>query len=145
MSNTEAMVEYVGKVTKPLLESLRNELPDSNDPQSLKKLKELVSYAESQRANLAVLKRRVDEVCEERRKELVQEFEILHEKDDKKPTKDIRDVYVKGGMAREISTQKFLDELQDILKGRVSLGQSYLRSFNIEDKTGYNNNELKMF
>lgn len=145
MSNTDAMVEYVGKVTKPLLESLRNELPDNNDPQSLKKLKELVSYAESQRANLAVLKRRVDEVCEERRKELVQEFEILHEKDDKKPTKDIRDVYVKGGMAREISTQKFLDELQDILKGRVSLGQSYLRSFNIEDKTGYNSNELKMF
>ena len=145
MSSTDAMVEYVGKVTKPLLESLRNELPDSNDPQSLKKLKELVSYAESQRANLAVLKRRVDEVCEERRKELVQEFEILHEKDDKKPTKDIRDVYVKGGMAREISAQKFLDELQDILKGRVSLGQSYLRSFNIEDKTGYNSNELKMF
>ena len=145
MSSTDAMVEYVGKVTKPLLESLRNELPDNNDPQSLKRLKELVSYAESQRANLAVLKRRVDEVCEERRKELVQEFEILHEKDDKKPTKDIRDVYVRGGMAREISTQKFLDELQDILKGRVSLGQSYLRSFNIEDKTGYNNNELKMF
>ena len=145
MSSTNAMVEYVGKVTKPLLESLRNELPDNNDPQSLKRLKELVSYAESQRANLAVLKRRVDEVCEERRKELVQEFEILHEKDDKKPTKDIRDVYVRGGMAREISTQKFLDELQDILKGRVSLGQSYLRSFNIEDKTGYNNNELKMF
>lgn len=145
MSSTDAMVEYVGKVTKPLLESLRNELPDNNDPQSLKQLKELVSYAESQRANLAVLKRRVDEVCEERRKELVQEFEILHEKDDKKPTKDIRDVYVRGGMAREISTQKFLDELQDILKGRVSLGQSYLRSFNIEDKTGYNNNELKMF
>lgn len=145
MSSTDAMVEYVGKVTKPLLESLRSELPDSNDPQSLKRLKELVSYAESQRANLAVLKRRVDEVCEERRKELVQEFEILHEKDDKKPTKDIRDVYVRGGMAREISTQKFLDELQDILKGRVSLGQSYLRSFNIEDKTGYNNNELKMF
>lgn len=145
MSNTDAMVEYVGKVTKPLLESLRNELPDSNDPQSLKRLKELVSYAESQRSTLAVLKRRVDEVCEERRQELVQEFEILHEKDDKKPTKDIRDVYVKGGMAREISTQKFLDELQDILKGRVSLGQSYLRSFNIEDKTGYNNNELKMF
>lgn len=145
MSSTDAMVEYVGKVTKPLLESLRNELPDSNDPQSLKRLKELVSYAESQRSTLAVLKRRVDEVCEERRQELVQEFEILHEKDDKKPTKDIRDVYVKGGMAREISTQKFLDELQDILKGRVSLGQSYLRSFNIEDKTGYNNNELKMF
>ena len=145
MNSTDAMVEYVGKVTKPLLESLRNELPDNNDPQSLKRLKELVSYAESQRANLAVLKRRVDEVCEERRKELVQEFEILHEKDDKKPTKDIRDVYVRGGMAREISTQKFLDELQDILKGRVSLGQSYLRSFNIEDKTGYNNNELKMF
>lgn len=145
MSNTDAMVEYVGRVTKPLLESLRNELPDSNDPQSLKRLKELVSYAESQRSTLAVLKRRVDEVCEERRQELVQEFEILHEKDDKKPTKDIRDVYVKGGMAREISTQKFLDELQDILKGRVSLGQSYLRSFNIEDKTGYNNNELKMF
>lgn len=145
MSNTDAMVEYVGRVTKPLLESLRNELPDNNDPQSLKRLKELVSYAESQRSTLAVLKRRVDEVCEERRQELVQEFEILHEKDDKKPTKDIRDVYVKGGMAREISTQKFLDELQDILKGRVSLGQSYLRSFNIEDKTGYNNNELKMF
>lgn len=145
MSNTDAMVEYVGKVTKPLLESLRSELPDNNDPQSLKRLKELVSYAESQRSTLAVLKRRVDEVCEERRQELVQEFEILHEKDDKKPTKDIRDVYVKGGMAREISTQKFLDELQDILKGRVSLGQSYLRSFNIEDKTGYNNNELKMF
>ena len=145
MNSTDAMVEYVGKVTKPLLESLRNELPDNNDPQSLKRLKELVSYAESQRTNLAVLKRRVDEVCEERRKELVQEFEILHEKDDKKPTKDIRDVYVRGGMAREISTQKFLDELQDILKGRVSLGQSYLRSFNIEDKTGYNNNELKMF
>lgn len=145
MNSTDAMVEYVGKVTKPLLESLRNELPDSNDPQSLKRLKELVSYAESQRSTLAVLKRRVDEVCEERRQELVQEFEILHEKDDKKPTKDIRDVYVRGGMAREISTQKFLDELQDILKGRVSLGQSYLRSFNIEDKTGYNNNELKMF
>lgn len=145
MNSTDAMVEYVGRVTKPLLESLRNELPDSNDPQSLKRLKELVSYAESQRSTLAVLKRRVDEVCEERRQELVQEFEILHEKDDKKPTKDIRDVYVKGGMAREISTQKFLDELQDILKGRVSLGQSYLRSFNIEDKTGYNNNELKMF
>ena len=109
MSSTDAMVEYVGKVTKPLLESLRNELPDNNDPQSLKQLKELVSYAESQRANLAVLKRRVDEVCEERRKELVQEFEILHEKDDKKPTKEIRYVYVIGGIAREISTQNFLE------------------------------------
>lgn len=144
MNTTDTMVEYVKKITDPLVKSLSEALPESNDPQSLKRLKELVSYAESQRARLAVLKRRVDEICEERRQELTKEFEKEHENDEKKPTRDLRNVYVKAGMSQELSTQSFLDELQDILKGRVSLGQSYLRSFNIEDRTGYNNNELRI-
>lgn len=144
MNTTDTMVEYVKKITDPLVKSLSEPLPESNDPQSLKRLKELVSYAESQRARLAVLKRRVDEICEERRQELTKEFEKEHESDEKKPTRDLRNVYVKAGMSQELSTQSFLDELQDILKGRVSLGQSYLRSFNIEDRTGYNNNELRI-
>ena len=144
MNTTDTMVEYVKKITDPLVKSLSEPLPESNDPQSLKRLKELVSYAESQRARLAVLKRRVDEICEERRQELTKEFEKEHENDEKKPTRDLRNVYVKAGMSQELSTQSFLDELQDILKGRVSLGQSYLRSFNIEDRTGYNNNELRL-
>lgn len=144
MNTTDTMVEYVKKITDPLVKSLSEPLPESNDPQSLKRLKELVSYAESQRARLAVLKRRVDEICEERRQELTKEFEKEHENDEKKPTRDLRNVYVKAGMSQELSTQSFLDELQDILKGRVSLGQSYLKTFNIEDRTGYNNNELRL-
>lgn len=144
MNTTDTMVEYVKKITDPLVKSLSEPLPESNDPQSLKRLKELVSYAESQRARLAVLKRRVDEICEERRQELTKEFEKEHESDEKKPTRDLRNVYVKAGMSQELSTQSFLDELQDILKGRVSLGQSYLKTFNIEDRTGYNNNELRI-
>lgn len=144
MNTTDTMVEYVKKITDPLVKSLSEPLPESNDPQSLKRLKELVSYAESQRARLAVLKRRVDEICEERRQELTKEFEKEHENDEKKPTRDLRNVYVKAGMSQELSTQSFLDELQDILKGRVSLGQSYLKTFNIEDRTGYNNNELRI-
>lgn len=144
MNTTDTMVEYVKKITDPLVKSLSEALPESNDPQSLKRLKELVSYAESQRARLAVLKRRVDEICEERRQELTKEFEKEHESDEKKPTRDLRNVYVKAGMSQELSTQSFLDELQDILKGRVSLGQSYLKTFNIEDRTGYNNNELRI-
>ena len=144
MNTTDTMVEYVKKITDPLVKSLSEALPESNDPQSLKRLKELVSYAESQRARLAVLKRRVDEICEERRQELTKEFEKEHESDEKKPTRDLRNVYVKAGMSQELSTQSFLDELQDILKGRVSLGQSYLRSFNLEDRAGYNNNELRI-
>lgn len=144
MNTADTMVEYVKKITDPLVKSLSEALPESNDPQSLKRLKELVSYAESQRARLAVLKRRVDEICEERRQELTKEFEKEHESDEKKPTRDLRNVYVKAGMSQELSTQSFLDELQDILKGRVSLGQSYLRSFNLEDRTGYNNNELRI-
>lgn len=144
MNTTDTMVEYVKKITDPLVKSLSEPLPESNDPQSLKRLKELVSYAESQRARLAVLKRRVDEICEERRQELTKEFEKEHENDEKKPTRDLRNVYVKAGMSQELSTQSFLDGLQDILKGRVSLGQSYLKTFNIEDRTGYNNNELRI-
>lgn len=144
MNTTDTMVEYVKKITDPLVKSLSEPLPESNDPQSLKRLKELVSYAESQRARLAVLKRRVDEICEERRQELTKEFEKEHENDEKKPTRDLRNVYVKAGMSQELSTQSFLDELQDILKGRVSLGQSYLKTFNLEDRTGYNNNELRI-
>ena len=144
MNTTDTMVEYVKKITDPLVKSLSEPLPESNDPQSLKRVKELVSYAESQRARLAVLKRRVDEICEERRQELTKEFEKEHESDEKKPTRDLRNVYVKAGMSQELSTQSFLDELQDILKGRVSLGQSYLKTFNIEDRTGYNNNELRI-
>ena len=144
MNTTDTMVEYVKKITDPLVKSLSEPLPESNDPQSLKRLKELVSYAESQRARLAVLKRRVDEICEERRQELTKEFEKEHESDEKKPTRDLRNVYVKAGMSQELSTQSFLDELQDILKGRVSLGQSYLKTFNLEDRTGYNNNELRI-
>lgn len=144
MNTTDTMVEYVKKITDPLVKSLSEPLPESNDPQSLKRLKELVSYAESQRARLAVLKRRVDEICEERRQELTKEFEKEHENDEKKPTRDLRNVYVKAGMSQELSTQSFLDELQDILKGRVSLGQSYFKTFNIEDRTGYNNNELRL-
>lgn len=144
MNTTDTMVEYVKKITDPLVKSLSEALPESNDPQSLKRLKELVSYAESQRARLAVLKRRVDEICEERRQELTKEFEKEHENDEKKPTRDLRNVYVKAGMSQELSTQSFLDELQDILKGRVSLGQSYFKTFNIEDRTGYNNNELRI-
>lgn len=144
MNTTDTMVEYVKKITDPLVKSLSEALPESNDPQSLKRLKELVSYAESQRARLAVLKRRVDEICEERRQELTKEFEKEHESDEKKPTRDLRNVYVKAGMSQELSTQSFLDELQDILKGRVSLGQSYLKTFNLEDRAGYNNNELRI-
>lgn len=144
MNTADTMVEYVKKITDPLVKSLSEPLPESNDPQSLKRLKELVSYAESQRARLAVLKRRVDEICEERRQELTKEFEKEHENDEKKPTRDLRNVYVKAGMSQELSTQSFLDELQDILKGRVSLGQSYLKTFNLEDRTGYNNNELRI-
>lgn len=144
MNTADTMVEYVKKITDPLVKSLSEALPESNDPQSLKRLKELVSYAESQRARLAVLKRRVDEICEERRQELTKEFEKEHESDEKKPTRDLRNVYVKAGMSQELSAQSFLDELQDILKGRVSLGQSYLRSFNLEDRAGYNNNELRI-
>lgn len=144
MNTTDTMVEYVKKITDPLVKSLSEPLPESNDPQSLKRLKELVSYAESQRARLAVLKRRVDEICEERRQELTKEFEKEHENDEKKPTRDLRNVYVKAGMSQELSTQSFLDELQDILKGRVSLGQSYLKTFNLEDRAGYNNNELRI-
>lgn len=144
MNTADTMVEYVKKITDPLVKSLSETLPESNDPQSLKRLKELVSYAESQRARLAVLKRRVDEICEERRQELTKEFEKEHESDEKKPTRDLRNVYVKAGMSQELSTQSFLDELQDILKGRVSLGQSYLKTFNLEDRAGYNNNELRI-
>lgn len=144
MNTTDTMVEYVKKITDPLVKSLSEALPESNDPQSLKRLKELVSYAESQRARLAVLKRRVDEICEERRQELTKEFEKEHESDEKKPTRDLRNVYVKAGMSQELSAQSFLDELQDILKGRVSLGQSYLKTFNLEDRAGYNNNELRI-
>lgn len=144
MNTADTMVEYVKKITDPLVKSLSEALPESNDPQSLKRLKELVSYAESQRARLAVLKRRVDEICEERRQELTKEFEKEHENDEKKPTRDLRNVYVKAGMSQELSTQSFLDELQDILKGRVSLGQSYLKTFNLEDRAGYNNNELRI-
>lgn len=144
MNTTDTMVEYVKKITDPLVKSLSEALPESSDPQSLKRLKELVSYAESQRARLAVLKRRVDEICEERRQELTKEFEKEHESDEKKPTRDLRNVYVKAGMSQELSTQSFLDELQDILKGRVSLGQSYLKTFNLEDRAGYNNNELRI-
>lgn len=144
MNTADTMVEYVKKITDPLVKSLSEALPESNDPQSLKRLKELVSYAESQRARLAVLKRRVDEICEERRQELTKEFEKEHESDEKKPTRDLRNVYVKAGMSQELSAQSFLDELQDILKGRVSLGQSYLKTFNLEDRAGYNNNELRI-
>lgn len=144
MNTTDTMVEYVKKITDPLVKSLSEALPESNDPQSLKRLKELVSYAESQRARLAVLKRRVDEICEERRQELTKEFEKEHESDEKKPTRDLRNVYVKAGMSQELSTQSFLDELQDILKGRVSLGQSYLRTFRIEDQAGFVSNEMRI-
>lgn len=144
MNTADTMVEYVKKITDPLVKSLSEALPENNDPQSLKRLKELVSYAESQRARLAVLKRRVDEICEERRQELTKEFEKEHESDEKKPTRDLRNVYVKAGMSQELSAQSFLDELQDILKGRVSLGQSYLKTFNLEDRAGYNNNELRI-
>lgn len=144
MDIADTMAEYVKKITDPLVKSLSEALPDSNDPQSLKRLKELVSYAESQRAKLAVLKRRVDEVCEERRQELTKNFEKEHESDEKRPTRDLRNVYVKAGMSKELSTQSFLDELQDTLKGRVSLGQSYLKTFNLENRAGYNNNELRI-
>ena len=64
------MTDFLMEKTKPLRESLAIPLPENNDPQSLKELKKLASYAESQRANLAVMKRRVDVVVEERRNEI---------------------------------------------------------------------------
>lgn len=138
------MTDFLMEKTKPLRESLAIPLPENNDPQSLKELKKLASYAESQRANLAVMKRRVDVVVEERRNELSQQFDEEHKNDDKKPTKDVRDFYIRANMAEELSNQKFMDELQDVLRGRVSLCQSYLKSFNIEDRTSYMSNDLRI-
>lgn len=138
------MTDFLMEKTKPLRESLAIPLPENNDPQSLRELKKLASYAESQRANLAVMKRRVDVVVEERRNELSQQFDEEHKNDDKKPTKDVRDFYIRANMAEELSNQKFMDELQDVLRGRVSLCQSYLKSFNIEDRTSYMSNDLRI-
>lgn len=138
------MTEFVTKVTDPLVAELSKELPSDNNPNDLKLLKEMVSYAEAQRARLAKLKRRVDVVCNERKNELTSQFETDHKDDAKKPTKDVRDMYIRAEMAEELANQSLLDELQDILKSRVSLGQSYLKSFSLETQAGYNTNELRI-
>lgn len=138
------MTEFVAKTTDPLVVELSKDLPSDNNPNDLKRLKEMVSYAEAQRARLAKLKRRVDVVCNEKKNELTSQFEADHKDDAKKPTKDVRDMYIKAEMSEELANQSYLDELQDILKSRVSLGQSYLKSFSLETQTSYNNNELRM-
>ena len=64
------MSDYITRVTKPLTDSLGTELPSNNDPESLRKLKEITSYVEAQRVALATIKRRVDVVVNERQNAL---------------------------------------------------------------------------
>lgn len=132
---SSSISDYMEKVTEPLVKSLSTPLPDENNPQAIKELKRLVGYAESQRARLAVIKRRLDALVEERRNELVEEYNKMHADDARRVTKDVRDVYVKAMLSREISSQKYVEELQDTLRGRVSLGQSFLKASNVEDNT----------
>lgn len=137
------MSDYITKVTKPLVESLGTELPSGNDPESLRKLKEITAYVEAQRVALATIKRRVDVVVNERQSELAGEFNIKHLNDAKQPTATERERWVKAHMAEELSNQKYLDNLQDVIKGKVSLAQSFLRSIQLETEAGNNSNQLR--
>lgn len=137
------MSDYITRVTKPLTDSLGTELPSNNDPESLRKLKEITSYVEAQRVALATIKRRVDVVVNERQNELAGEFNIKHLNDQKQPTSVERERWVKAHMADELANQKYLDNLQDIIKGKVSLAQSFLRSMQLESEAGNNNNQLR--
>lgn len=137
------MGDYITKTTKPLVDSLGTELPSGNDPESLRKLKEITSYVEAQRVALATIKRRVDVVVNERQSQLAGEFNIKHLDDAKQPTSTERERWVKAHMADELANQKYLDNLQDIIKGKVSLAQSFLRSIQLETEAGNNNNQLR--
>lgn len=137
------MGDYITKTTKPLVDSLGTELPSGNDPESLRKLKEITSYVEAQRVALATIKRRVDVVVNERQSQLAGEFNIKHLNDAKQPTSTERERWVKAHMADELANQKYLDNLQDIIKGKVSLAQSFLRSIQLETEAGNNNNQLR--
>lgn len=137
------MSDYITKTTKPLIDSLGTELPAGNDPESLRKLKEITSYVEAQRVALATIKRRVDVVVNERQSQLAGEFNIKHLNDAKQPTSTERERWVKAHMADELANQKYLDNLQDIIKGKVSLAQSFLRSIQLETEAGNNNNQLR--
>ena len=141
MTNQE-ITNYLLKQTKPLVESLSHELPAENNPVAIQKLKELVSYAESQRATLATLLRRLNELVESRKLELLQQFDEDYA--DKKTTRDVRSIYVKAKLASEIANVNYIENLQDAVKSRISLGQSFLKSKSIEDESGYNSNELRL-
>lgn len=141
MTNQE-ITNYLLEQTKPLVESLTQPLPTENNPVSFNKLKELVSYAESQRARLAALNRRLDELTAERKLELLQQFD--EEYADKKATRDVRDIYVKAKLASEIANVNYIEDLQDAVKSRVSLGQSFLRSMNVENESSYISNGLRI-
>lgn len=127
--------DFLEENTGIIWRELKKPLPDKNDPVSIQQLRQMAAYADSVAMDVAVWVRRLGAHMDKLSLELSDEYEAKCVKNKEKISSTGREAFIKLRLSTERRWKKELEDLQEILKSRVMLAQSFLKSTGSEDRT----------
>lgn len=136
---SEKLEEFMSGNIKSLTENLSKELPTGTDPQSIAQLKSMATYAEAKAMTIGSWLRALSVFIIEAEQVFANEYYKEQRATNSKATLAGCERYIKSGVGVAKTYEKQLEQVQDIIKRRVLLAQTMIKSAGTETTTVLSN------
>lgn len=134
------MEQFLSTNLDVLRKELSTELPAGTDPQSISRLKSMATYAEAKAMDIGYYLRAVSTFISEAEQAYAGEYYKQARDNGQKTSVTASERYVKARLGPAKAYEKQLEQVQEIIKRRVLLAQTMLKSAGTEGSTTLSNN-----